>query len=624
MLAASSKKTYYCFIKTFLQSIDLMQKSKIVVIDFGGQYAHLICRRIRQLNVFSEILEPTVSLNELKNANGIILSGGPSSVYDENAPVFNEKIFETKIPILGLCYGHQLMAKALGGKVTQGKLKEYGTAEFKILNKKSLFAGLKPREIVWMSHGDFVEKVPNGFDVIGSTENCKNAAIANFGKKFFGLQFHPEVTHTLNGMLVLKNFVFKICGCRPDWTMKNYIPQKISEIRRQAGGKNVLILVSGGVDSAVALALLAKALPEEKIYALHIDTGFMRKNETKNVEIALKKLGLGKLHVVNASTEFFDALNGIIEPEQKRKIIGELFLKIKDREIKRLNLNPDEWLLCQGTIYPDTIESKGTKNAAKIKTHHNRVESILELIELGKIVEPLNQLYKDEVRNLGEKLGLPKKFVQRHPFPGPGLAIRAICSDGITGNSIKELTEMAKLLAKNFEFNARVLPIQSVGVQGDSRSYGNCIALWGKLNWKKLEECSTKLTNELHEINRCVYMVLPNELNSAKLQAKTLTEKRIQLLQEADEIAMKAIAKHKLLEKIWQFPTVLIPIAVNADEAESIVLRPVESLEAMTAKFYPMNEKILKEIAEKIMKLNGISAVFYDITHKPPATIEWE
>ncbi|MAG22158.1 MAG: glutamine-hydrolyzing GMP synthase [Candidatus Diapherotrites archaeon] len=599
-----------------------MEENKIIVLDFGAQYGHLIARRVRQLHVFSEILEPTAPLEELKKAKGIILSGGPSSVYDKDAPAFNPEIFSLGKPILGLCYGHQLMAQQLGGKVEKGNVREFGTAELEIKNKEGLLADLGEKETVWMSHGDKVESLPQGFEVIGSTADCEAAAVADFSRNYFGLQFHPEVTHTPNGLKILENFVLGVCGCKQDWTIENYIEQKCEDVRKQVGKRNVFLLASGGVDSTVALALLDKALGAKRVYALHVDTGFMRKDESSAVEKALKDLGYNNFHVVNAEKEFFEAVKGLVEPEEKRKAIGEKFIEIQNRELRKLNMKPEDWLLGQGTIYPDTIETAGTKNAARIKTHHNRVDSIKNLIEAGLVVEPLDQLYKDEVRELGEQLGLPKEMVWRHPFPGPGLAIRCLCSDG-KQDDLSAIDEKANVIAKEFGLEAKVLPVKSVGVQGDARTYAHPCALIGKANWETLEKASTRITNEIREINRVIWLLAPENIDSIELIATDLNASRIEVLREADAIAMNETQENGMMKEIWQFPTVMMPLHVN-EKGESIVLRPVESLEAMTARFYPMKYEVLQKIVKKIMALESVSSIFYDVTHKPPATIEWE
>ena len=594
----------------------------ILVLDFGGQYAHLIARRVRQLNVFSEILPATAPAAKLKKAKGLILSGGPNSVYEKNAPKYNREIFELGIPVLGLCYGQQLMAQHLGGKVKPGKTKEYGIAFMKKEAESTLTAGLSDNEQVWMSHGDSVQELPKGFEKIGSTGDCENAAIQNMEKKLFGLQFHPEVTHTPNGMKIIENFVLKICKAKQNWSMADYEENKIKEIRSKAGERKVFLLASGGVDSSVCLALLQKALKPEQLFALHVDTGFMRKNESSEVEGSFKRLGVKKFRVLDSSGEFFSALKGIVEPEQKRKIIGRKFVEVMQAELKKIGVQKNGWLLCQGTIYPDRIETAATKHASKIKTHHNRAPIIEKLEKKGLVIEPLNELYKDEVRELGKRLGLPDEIVKRQPFPGPGLAIRILCSNGKESVD-KEAEKVLKEIAADFGYRARILPVKAVGVQGDSRSYKNVALLEGKLNWGKLEECSTRITNKVRQVNRVVYLLKPEKVSEIKLMKAHLTEERVHKLQEADSIAMNLTWKKGLYDKIWQFPVVLLPLDIDS-RGEAIVLRPVFSLEAMTAKFAAIDEAVVQDIANQILKIKGVGAVMYDVTHKPPATIEWE
>jgi len=598
-----------------------MVENKIIVVDFGGQYAHLIARRIRELGVFSEIVQVNAPLKKFKEAKGIILSGSPLSICDLKALNFNKKILFLGKPLLGICYGHQLIARELNGKIRRSTSKEFGKAKLKIHKKKGIFYGLKDNQIVWMSHHDEVSALPKNFEVIGSTNDCKIAAMANFKKKIYGFQFHPEVTHTKQGKKMLENFLFKECKAKKNWTMKNLIKEKINEIKEKTKNKNVLMFASGGVDSTVALALLSKALPKNKIFAFHFDTGFMRKNESIQVKKELERLNLAEIKIINARKAFFNALKNVCNPEKKRKIIGKLYIQLKNKELKKLKLNPKEWLLCQGTIYPDTIETAGTKLADKIKTHHNRAEEVIKLIEKGHLIEPLADLYKDEVRELGLRLGLSKNIIFRQPFPGPGLAIRALCSKRkLKAKQEKEINEFLK----QFKSKAIVLPLKSVGVQGDLRTYRKPLILMTKeKNYKKLEELSTLLTNKFSEINRVILAVKPEKITKIKLLKRTLTPKRIKLLQEADAIASNEIIKAGL-KRIWQMPVVLLPIAVNDKKGESIVLRPIESKEAMTAKFYLMPLKTLKKITKKILSIKGINAVFYDITHKPPATIEWE
>jgi len=596
-------------------------KEKIIVLDFGSQYTHLLARRVRELNVYSEILLPTAPTEKLKKAAGIILSGGPASVYDKEAPRFNKELFELGIPILGLCYGQQLISHELGGKVEPGNIKEYGITKLSTRNNM-LFEGVPSNFTVWMSHGDKVTMLPQGFIGTASTIDCEFAAIANESKKIYGLQFHPEVTHTENGMKILANFVYKICNCKPTWTMENYLEEKIIEIQKIGKNKKIFLLLSGGVDSTVTLALLAMALGPENLFAMHVDTGFMRKNESKIVKKEVEKLGIKKIQVINAGKAFLSALKGVYDPEEKRNIIGKLFVDITMKEMKKINLDENDWLLGQGTIYPDTIETGGTKNSNKIKTHHNRAPIIMKLINEGKVIEPLNQLYKDEVRKIGKLLGLPDKLIDRQPFPGPGLAVRILCSNGNEKIDVKAEENINKKI-EGMGYRAKLLPVKAVGVQGDNRTYRNAVLISGELDYAKIEEVSTLITNSFNFVNRVVFLVEPNKIKSIKLCKSYLSNKRVKKLQEADFIAMNEIENAGIINDIWQFPVVLLPVDFNG-KGEGIVLRPVSSKEAMTAKFYPLPEKILKKIAANIMKIKGVGAIMLDVTHKPPATIEWE
>jgi GMP synthase (glutamine-hydrolysing) len=600
---------------------------KIIILDMGGQYAHLLARRVRQLGVYSEIMPSDTPVAKLKSASGIIISGGPASVYEKNSPKADARLFALKVPILGLCYGHQLMAQALGGEVHPGKVKEYGIASVEVKKKLGVFSGLEGKETVWMSHGDSVAKMPAGFAAIGSTPDCSIAAMGSSSRKYYGLQFHPEVTHTRHGMKILSNFVLKVCRAGKGWGMGNFIRQKAGEIRKAAGKRNVFLLVSGGVDSTVCFALLNRALGAKRVYGLHIDNGFMRQDESRKVGHALKKLGFSNFHAVDASRDFLLAVEGIVEPEEKRKIIGETFIRVQQREVKRLRLSPKKWMLGQGTIYPDTIETKGTRHADLIKTHHNRVEAVRQMIRKGLVIEPIKELYKDEVRELGLRLGLPHDIVFRHPFPGPGLAVRCLCSDGKEGAAIeneKSLNRRIGLIAAKRGMQGKILPIRSVGVQGDSRTYRHPVALagdGGNESMFTLEKLSTELTNRIRETNRVVLLVTGKDFGSIGLKKASITRERLDLLREADAVVQGHLDDADY-RRIWQFPVVLVPLTISG--GESIVLRPVESKEAMTANWARLPwEKIMK-IARALMKLHGIDMVFYDVTNKPPATIEWE
>ena len=595
----------------------------IVVLDFGGQYAHLIANRIRRLRVHAEIRSPATAVADLQDADGLILSGGPASVYDPQAPAYNPEILAMGKPMLGLCYGHQLLCHRLGGQVERGATHEFGAAYLHVQKAEGVLAGLDARERVWMSHRDHVAALPPGFAVLGATENCPVAAMGDPERKIYGLQFHPEVTHTVRGMEILDNFA-ELCGAERCWTMERYAEQAIARIREQAKGRNVLLFVSGGVDSSVAFLLLNRALGAERVRGLHIDNGFMRADETAEVERLMKEAGLHNLQVVDDSENFLAATERIADPEEKRRRIGEQFIIARDRALAALALNPDEWLLGQGTLYTDTIESGGTENAAVIKTHHNRVGVIERLLAEGKVVEPLDQLYKDEVRALGETLGLPHHLIWRHPFPGPGLAVRVLCSEQSSAqNADSGLVSEAQKVAAAFGLELDVLPLRSVGVQGDGRTYAHPAVVSGPSEWKTLEALSTELTNRFPAINRVIYLLGPTPRPQQNLKAGYLTRDRLDLLRQADAIAMEALERHGLMREVTQMPTVLLPLSSDGDQ-ESVVLRPIATSDFMTARFCRLPPAFLDDVCERLLALAGLEAVFYDITHKPPGTVEWE
>jgi len=601
---------------------------KIAVLDFGGQYAHLIANRIRRIGVYSEIWDCDTPADNLRQFKGIILSGGPQSVYDENSPQCDPKIFDLGIPVLGICYGLQLMVFKRGGKVTKGQIKEYGKTTIQIKDKREILNGLYDTETVWMSHGDEVSELPEGSEIIASSDTCKYAAVADFEKKLYGVQFHPEVTHTNNGMKILENFV-NICAAKKEWNLDYFIEKKIKEIKDFVGDKKVFMLISGGVDSTVAYALIQKAIGVKNTYGLFVDTGFIRLHEREEVEAAYKKCGLENIHFFYAAEKFFEGLKGVYEPEMKRQIIGDKFIEAQRLVAQELNLNPDDWLLGQGTIYPDTIETGGTKHADRIKTHHNRVEQIQILIDQGKIIEPISQLYKDEVRDAGERIGVPAEIVWRHPFPGPGLAVRCLCAKeaDYPENSDALENEINTYLEK-YKVSGKILPIKSVGVQGDARTYRHPFLITlhkdTPRDWEVLEQISTDITNRFGAINRVLLKLHPRGIMNMKVKPGYLTMERIEILQKADYRITQFIKYHKIYKDIWQFPTVLIPLSLNDKNGESIVLRPVNSEEAMTANFYRMQWKWVDELTDGFREIPDIDGIFYDITNKPPATIEWE
>ncbi len=596
---------------------------KIYVLDSGGQYAHLIANRIRRLKVFSEIRPNDIDPKEISDAKGIILSGGPQSVYEDGAPQVDKRIFGLGVPVLGICYGHHLIAHNLGGKVDECEVKEYGLTEIygEILDSKIL-EGLNRKEIVWMSHGTEVTKLPHNFKTYYRTKNCYNAVIADPQKRIYGVQFHPEVTHTKCGVKILDNFL-KICGVRRDWVISHFIDEEREKIIEQTKDKKVFLLTSGGVDSTVTFLVLSEILGLDRVYGLFVDTGLMRKDEEREVEKNMQDLGFTNFHIAYKGKEFLKALEGVFEPEEKRKIIGRLFLDIQKEYSDKLNLNPKEWVIGQGTIYPDTIESGGSKHASKIKTHHNRVSEIEDLIKKGVIIEPIKDLYKDEVREVGISLGLKKELVWRHPFPGPGLGVRILCSK--EPDTLHNASEIEGGIKSDLGIENTVLNIKSVGVQGDARTYRHPVALFFEdtPSWDNLEELSTEITNNFYDINR-VLLCLSHPVKPKKIRVynKYLTHDRVEVLQEIDYIVMKNIKAAGLIRDIWQFPVVLLPIGL--DNKESVVLRPVCSMEAMTANFYKIDWKLLDKIKNEIMDTGKISMLFFDLTNKPPSTIEWE
>ncbi len=591
---------------------------KIAIVDFGGQYTHLIARRIRDLRVYSEIVNPeSFEVNE--DIIGIIFSGGPQSVSACDTFRINLDIQKNKIPILGICYGHQLLAKMIGGEIESGENKEYGFTNIICRTEAVLFHGLEKEQKVWMSHGDYVCRLPKDFKITASSDSIKIAAYES--EIYFGFQFHPEVTHTKNGMQMLEKFI-NICTKERNWNVKSFKQQLINEIREKVKNRKLVLLLSGGVDSLVALELCIQAVGNENVYSIHIDTGFMRLNESKEILEHFDELGFKNIKIIKAEKKYLKELNGVVDPEQKRMIIGKLFVDIANEELSKLDQNTD-WMLVQGTIYPDTIESGATDKSAKIKTHHNRVDEIEKLLQEGKIIEPIKELYKDEVRKLGEELGLPYKLVHRHPFPGPGLAIRVICSDDTESQDdyTKEEKYLNEILSE-FDMQGKILPIKSVGVQGDFRTYHHPAVVWFKedesKSWEVINKCSSKVINKLKTVNRLIFsMKLVENLQLRKL---FLEKQNLDELRNVDAILRKRTDD---IKEIWQMPVVQLPLR-NTDDKLCYVIRPVCSLDAMSASAYEMDFKYLKDIISEVQEIENIGNIFYDITTKPPGTIEWE
>jgi len=600
-----------------------VREAEIAVLDFGGQYAHLIAKRLRRLGVYATISASDAGPDELSNRKGIILSGGPSSVYDARRPPFRREILDLPIPILGLCYGIQLIAHELGGRVEPSGGGEFGRADLEVIAESPILAGLGRRETVWMSHGDLVTVLPPEFRAIARTLDCPAAAIEAAGRPIFGLQFHPEVTDTPCGERIFENFV-RLCGAERTWSIERFIAEEMDEIRRRVGMRKVLLFLSGGVDSTVAYALLARALGEDRVLGLYIDNGFMRKGETEAVRRAYDAMGWRNVRYIEAEDEFLRATAGLVDPQRKRAAVGEQFIRTRARILDELDLDPQEWLLGQGTLYPDIIESGGTRHADTIKTHHNRIRGIEDLIASGMVVEPLRDLYKDEVRRVGEALGLPAAIVWRHPFPGPGLSINVLCHGGGDAPAIPSTARdgiRAACAAAGYE--AEILPVRSVGVQGDQRSYAPPVLLRGPADWDRLEALSTAVTNRFRAVNRVVYLLRPDRIPAFAIREAQITKDRLDLLREADAIAVAAIDGAGLHRSIFQHLTILLPLASEGG-CEGIVLRPVWSEDVMTARFARLPWDLVGEIADRIRALPGIGAVCYDVTHKPPATFGWE
>ncbi|MBD3388023.1 MAG: glutamine-hydrolyzing GMP synthase [Candidatus Altiarchaeales archaeon] len=492
---------------------------EVIVLDFGGQYCHLISRRIRELGVYCEVLPSDTSAGELRNRDGlkgVILSGGAASVYDDESPQCSEGLFELELPMLGICYGHQLIAHHTGGKVKSGDAGEYGLTELTIKDSGKLLEGLKKKTRVWMNHKDIVEKLPEGYSVLASTDHSPVAAYANDKRKIYGVQFHPEVTHTEDGMKVLENFI-ALCGASRDWSMADFIDKSVVEAKEVIGDRKAIIGLSGGVDSSTAAVLVSKALGD-RLTAVYVDTGLMRYRETEFMDETFSGKEMNFI-IVDAADRFFKALEGVTDPELKRKVIGGTFIEVFEEEAEKVGAE----VLIQGTIYSDRIESGVTKHSDNIKSHHN-VGGLPEEMKLD-VYEPLRDLYKDEVREIARQLKLPEEIITRHVFPGPGLGIRVlgevtpekadICRRA--GYIVEEELKRAGVYEEYWMGFAVLLPVKSVGIQGDSRSYKYPVVVrvieskdamtanFSKVPYELLEAISTRITNEIAEVNRVVY-----------------------------------------------------------------------------------------------------------------------
>lgn len=497
-----------------------MKHQLVIVVDFGGQYNQLIARRVRDLNVYCEVVPYKKALDVIKEKQpiGIIFTGGPNSVYEENSPQIDKEIFELNIPILGMCYGMQLISKDFGGVVEKAKNREFGKTNAKIVNQSPILKDMSDESIVWMSHTDFVSQKPERFDIIQTTDSCPVAAIANEDKKIYAVQYHPEVNHTVEGKILIKNFLYEICKADADWTMENFLEEQIQKIRKTVGDKKVLLALSGGVDSSVCASLLSRAIGKN-LTCVFVDHGLMRKNEGDEVEAAFKNDELNFVRV-DAKDRFLDKLKGVSDPEQKRKIIGEEFIRVFEDEAKKIG-SVD--FLAQGTIYPDVIES-GQGDASVIKSHHN-VGGLPDVVDFKDLIEPLRDLFKDEVRRLGLELEMPEYLVYRQPFPGPGLGIRVMGE--ITEEKLEVLREADYIFRDEVakagidkdinQYFAVITNNRTVGVMGDFRTYDYTLALravtttdfmtadWARIPYEVLDKTSVRIINEVDHINRIVY-----------------------------------------------------------------------------------------------------------------------
>lgn len=601
---------------------------RIGVVDFGGQYAHLIATKVRRQHVLAEIRQPDDPVAAFQGMKGVILSGSPSLASGDEGG-FNSGILDLEIPILGFCFGHQEIAKRYGGKVEHCR-SEYGPARFEVTSPTPVLAGLPRQQIVWMSHQDTVVSVGAGFREVGISYDHDGtahrfAAIADEVRQRYGFQYHPEVDDTEYGEAMLRNFVLDICGCRADWTMTGVIEEQIAAIRAQVGSRHVFLLASGGVDSTVCARLLGMAISPDHLHLLHVDNGLMRKDESRTVLAEFRRHGLGQnLHFVDASDRFLAALKDTIDPERKRRIIGDTFIDVFEEEGRRLNLG--DMLLAQGTIYPDTIETGGTRRADTIKTHHNRVPVIDEMIRAQRVIEPIRDLYKVEVRQMADALGIAPELTWRHPFPGPGLGVRLLCSDGRTPET-HDPSRAAPLISEQLKdsgLTGLLLPVRSVGVKADLRTYEQPVLLCGTAPFDTLVSVAAQVYSRVPGVNRCVLDLSGRLVEHAEPRPATVTRSRLDLLREADDIVMRALARHHLMRTIWQFPTAMLPLSLNGQGAEVVILRPVLSERGMTARPAKLPQAFIDEVRDPILGLPAISSLVLDLTTKPPGTIEWE
>jgi GMP synthase (glutamine-hydrolysing) len=602
----------------------------VAILDAGAQYGKVIDRRVRSLQVESIMLPMDTPASNLKKFSAIIISGGPESVYSKTAPQFDPNILKLGKPILGICYGMQVMVHLLGGKVEALDRREDGPCGININPKSPLFNGLKPKQQVLMSHGDSVTKLPPEFTATAHSGKI-TAGIEDQNRNLYGVQFHPEVDLTQNGQHILKNFLFNISHLKGSFNIKDRIEQAILDIKKRVGNKQILILVSGGVDSTVCATLLGQALKSNQIKAVHIDHGFMRQDESSKVKIALEKQGL-KLTVINCAQEFQTQLDGVTNPETKRRLIGDTFMAVTEQAIKDLKLD-NNLLIAQGTLRPDLIESASriaSHKADAIKTHHNDSPAVRKLRQQNRVVEPLSGYHKDEVREIGHQLGLPPALVWRQPFPGPGLAIRLLCAKKpFIDENFRSISQKLKKYSTD-KMAVTLLPARTVGVQGDGRTYSYFVGLSGERHWPTLFKLAREIPKQIRQINRVIYLFGDKITTPVTAITPTyVTPENIRQLRQADEIVNKTLLEFKLIRKLSQVPVISFPIGFGQQGARSIAIRTFLTNDFMTGvpaipgKEMPI--KALNQMVKQILeKVPGIARVAYDLTSKPPGTTEWE
>ena len=618
------------------------RNNRVAILDAGAQYGKLIDRSVRQLMIESHILPLETEADILEHYDAIIISGGPESVYASTPPVPDPRIYELGKPILGICYGMQLIVKHFGGQVDNSKHGEYGRVNIRVDPSDPLFNCMESQQRVMMSHGDSVTGAAPGFRITATSLDVA-AAISDEQRRIYGVQFHPEVFTTDHGTDMLANFLFDVASLEADYPLEDRVKNAVRYIRETARGRQVLAFVSGGVDSTVCAALLREALPEKQIHTVHVDTGFMRKDESSEVREALSKKGI-KLSVTDARELFYAAttiingeepppLHSVVDPEIKRVIIGDTFAKVMDKVIDDMGWATDNVVLAQGTLRPDLIESASkmaSSRAQVIKTHHNDSPLIRNLRQGGRVIEPLQELHKDEVRELGEKLGLPHEFIWRQPFPGPGLAIRILCAERpFVTQRFENITEQLKEFGDS-KVVAHLLPVRTVGVGGDGRKYGYLAALSGEvLDWQNLVARAQQIPRAIPDINRVVY-VFGDKLKEQPLSITPtlLSYDVIEQLREADYTVNVVLRKYGLDESLSQVPVVSFPMDFGKPGYRSIAIRPFMTPDYMTGDVaipgVEFPEQALEEIVGELLKLSGVSRVAYDLTSKPPGTTEWE